>query len=381
MILTKNARAVMQHILETPDNDFAGLVKASGLDPARDFRGADLRGIDFRGADLRGFDFSGADLRGAGLRGAMIEGATFTEANIDDANRADVAAGPKSTYGPFHRLKSATQSLQLARLQQKTERLIGRAGYGASLPSVKAYVGPLPPSAEGIEFTTDVEPKITTPFEARWSFGDLGVLELNDQNESQVFIPVNITKIVYSEAAEVFDSQFNWAGMDWLISFDSFHRRLVEFADNLCRSVGYGCVVNTNAPQTAHVSILAARELLAKEHVSEVQEPSHLKNLSMLLHQLASVEWISTLYEAAMPVEGVSEDVRGGIQEGRGTYIAFQFVFHIMNWIEAKRTDRTQRFQLRMTKDFEHDLLHYLRSQQQNEHSTYLIMKALYARS
>ena len=41
------------------------MVKAAGLDPARDFRGADLRGVDFTGAQLGRYDFSGADLRGA----------------------------------------------------------------------------------------------------------------------------------------------------------------------------------------------------------------------------------------------------------------------------------------------------------------------------
>ncbi|MBL6426702.1 MAG: pentapeptide repeat-containing protein [Maritimibacter sp.] len=35
----------------------------SGLDPAKDFRHTNLRGLNFCGADLRGYDFTGADLR------------------------------------------------------------------------------------------------------------------------------------------------------------------------------------------------------------------------------------------------------------------------------------------------------------------------------
>ena len=44
--------------------------------PARDFSGADVRGVDFTGAWLQGADFSGA----------QIDGANFSRANVYDAN-------------------------------------------------------------------------------------------------------------------------------------------------------------------------------------------------------------------------------------------------------------------------------------------------------
>jgi len=51
---------------------FNDLVDVAGLDPARDFRFADLAGADFRGSNLRGFDFTGARLQGAQFQGALI---------------------------------------------------------------------------------------------------------------------------------------------------------------------------------------------------------------------------------------------------------------------------------------------------------------------
>lgn len=51
---------------------FNDLVKVAGLDPARDFRFADLTGCDFRGCNLRGFDFTGARLHGARFDGALV---------------------------------------------------------------------------------------------------------------------------------------------------------------------------------------------------------------------------------------------------------------------------------------------------------------------
>src|SRR3954452_2094338 len=52
-------------VLDAPTDSFARLAELAGLDPARDFRGADLRSVDFGTDDLAAFDLSGADLTGA----------------------------------------------------------------------------------------------------------------------------------------------------------------------------------------------------------------------------------------------------------------------------------------------------------------------------
>jgi formylglycine-generating enzyme required for sulfatase activity len=70
-------------ILAAESADFGTLARIAGYDPARDFIGADLRGVDFGEDDLSGFVFRGADLVGANLSRArglslpMIEGARF----------------------------------------------------------------------------------------------------------------------------------------------------------------------------------------------------------------------------------------------------------------------------------------------------------------
>lgn len=55
----------MRQVAAAERADFVELVSISGLDPKRDFRFANLRGVDLRGCDLREFDFRFADLSGA----------------------------------------------------------------------------------------------------------------------------------------------------------------------------------------------------------------------------------------------------------------------------------------------------------------------------
>ena len=61
---------------------FGELVRELGLDPAKDFRFADLRDVDLSMTDLSSFDFSGADLRGAFGVGARLDGAIVEAANV-----------------------------------------------------------------------------------------------------------------------------------------------------------------------------------------------------------------------------------------------------------------------------------------------------------
>jgi formylglycine-generating enzyme required for sulfatase activity len=64
---------------------FVALSQAGGFDPARDWCGANLRGVDLRGEDVSGFRFFGANLNGAKVAGArnaelrMFRGAVFDQ--------------------------------------------------------------------------------------------------------------------------------------------------------------------------------------------------------------------------------------------------------------------------------------------------------------
>jgi hypothetical protein len=79
-------------IIEAERNErvsFMTLVRAGGLDPARDFVGASLADLDFRDEDLRGFDFSGADLSGADFRRANITRGPVRRRYSDRRYRSD----------------------------------------------------------------------------------------------------------------------------------------------------------------------------------------------------------------------------------------------------------------------------------------------------
>jgi signal transduction histidine kinase len=65
---------------------FSDLVRASGLNPATDFRFADLSSVDFKGSDLRGYDFTGANLSASRwFRAKWDESTILTDALLTDA--------------------------------------------------------------------------------------------------------------------------------------------------------------------------------------------------------------------------------------------------------------------------------------------------------
>lgn len=63
-------------VLTESDSSFAGLTKAAGLDPSKDFRNISLNGLPLDKQDLSGFDLSGSDLRNTGVHNAARDGHT-----------------------------------------------------------------------------------------------------------------------------------------------------------------------------------------------------------------------------------------------------------------------------------------------------------------
>ncbi len=84
-MLTNQELQAIDQVLESNSSRFDQLVDMSGLDPATDFRFADLRWLNLCGADLRGFDFTGSDLRQCARNdNTVIDQTTiFNEAKID----------------------------------------------------------------------------------------------------------------------------------------------------------------------------------------------------------------------------------------------------------------------------------------------------------
>lgn len=96
-----------------------------------------------------------------------------------------------SVFGPYHRIESPTQSQITAEQQEHGGLICGKAARGSQIPSVKAYIGPLPVGTRGVEFVTVVRPHaLTHPTLVQWYQNDPGVI---DGNPGFVCIPVSIT--------------------------------------------------------------------------------------------------------------------------------------------------------------------------------------------
>lgn len=93
MKLTSAQRQTLLALWEAQEIDFATLVDIAGLNPARDFRGANLEGVQFGHADLTGYDFTSANLRDADLRNAKASNAVFDGAIMEGATLPQSIAG------------------------------------------------------------------------------------------------------------------------------------------------------------------------------------------------------------------------------------------------------------------------------------------------
>jgi RHS repeat-associated protein len=127
--------------------------------------------------------------RGKGV-GEAASDATRVATKLDDV----AEAGAGDVKGIFHRLESPTQTPADAKAIESSGELWGYPARGSDIPSVKAYNGPLPEGARGIEFTTPVTPTTTTRgtpgSPAQWYPGTPGVKVEADKAK----IPVCVTK-------------------------------------------------------------------------------------------------------------------------------------------------------------------------------------------
>ena len=90
----------------------------------------------------------------------------------------------------YHRVQSKTQTIEIARLQEKNLEIWGsppRNIYFSDIPKVKAYVGSLG-NKKGIEFTTDVEPDLGSPPDQAYWTGTRQEVELREENGIQYAI-------------------------------------------------------------------------------------------------------------------------------------------------------------------------------------------------
>jgi hypothetical protein len=72
-------------------------------------------------------------------------------------------------YGPFHRVRSTTQTDKVCRDIVASNELWGKIPYGGDQPQVQAYRGRLKSGSSGIEFMTALKPFPNNhPYEVRW---------------------------------------------------------------------------------------------------------------------------------------------------------------------------------------------------------------------
>jgi formylglycine-generating enzyme required for sulfatase activity len=101
------ARESLARIMDEPSESFVALARASGLDPATGWRGADLRGVDFGTDDLTGFRFPRALLHGAELSQARgLKRDMFQDAGWDETTRF-----PPDLHMPVSQLRPPLEPL------------------------------------------------------------------------------------------------------------------------------------------------------------------------------------------------------------------------------------------------------------------------------
>jgi hypothetical protein len=92
----------------------------------------------------------------------------------------------------YYRLESPSQTPEIARVQEATGEIWGKAPRGSTIPAVQAYTGPLPEGARGIEFTAEVEPDpLSPPGQAYWRGPRPGVIVEGDNAKIRVTVTRN----------------------------------------------------------------------------------------------------------------------------------------------------------------------------------------------
>jgi hypothetical protein len=103
-------------------------------------------------------------------------------------------------YGPFHRLRSTTQSIGVDREQIDTGMLWGTTPRGGKGPTAQAYFGPLPTGQSAIEFATSVKPhhvNLPNGHGANWYFDDTAFVgKIRNTETDYAVITIIVTRHV-----------------------------------------------------------------------------------------------------------------------------------------------------------------------------------------
>ncbi|MCA3324790.1 MAG: formylglycine-generating enzyme family protein [Roseomonas sp.] len=151
------ARESLARIMAEPSESFVALARASGLDPATGWRGADLRSVDFGTDDLTGFRFPRTLLHGADLSQARgLRRDMFQYAGWDETTRF-----PPDLHMPLSQLRPPLEPL--ARWREPIPGLPERAWPDmVTLPAGTFLMG-APKAEKGSQTNERPQRRVTVP--------------------------------------------------------------------------------------------------------------------------------------------------------------------------------------------------------------------------
>jgi hypothetical protein len=109
------------------------------------------------------------------------------------------STAPPVRYGPFHRrCEPRPDEIEQIVASGHLWGRVRRNFFAGLIPAVKAWEGPLPPGAVGVEFFTEVQPDLSSiPGWPEWAEGSVGVVVL--EPGELVAIPVVVTMVRKAE--------------------------------------------------------------------------------------------------------------------------------------------------------------------------------------
>lgn len=166
---------------------------------------------------------------------------------------------------------------------------------------------------------------------------------------------------------------------DTFDNFDSFRETIVEFSTHLCDQAGLFCTISEPMLRSVHYNFVRRREI---RQMSDFEEVSFLKIMSLLLSELASRDWLVELRLGDGPHSEASERVRTELVRTRpSTYIALMFILSTINQFQATQILKEGKApsKLAISGDMLQDVLYWLQSSSRDDQSTYVVLKALYS--
>jgi hypothetical protein len=177
--------------------------------------------------------------------------------------------------------------------------------------------------------------------------------------------------------------------------YDNLRQDLNDCCAILSLRSGYNFEVAEAQLKAAHTTWTQQVELWLVNLLPEsTKELSHLKKAALLLANLIEFGCIIVSgptkplrkrrdnrdQDLLPPLSALSERDTRKLTDGGCHYIAWILIYHVCEFFERRRPDRTDKYVSRITEDFELDMVSGLLSAKVSAQSIHLILKALFVR-